>query len=667
MLQCIVATNFDLSQDSLPPTVKGSYLLHKFTHPILVHPLSEADAVTFIERKQEHCSLKISEKTIASLFNLSGGIPWVLATAADCAYDNMEANGGEMDGKQTTKAMYQASKPIFRSWCKLLTPAQVEVLKQLTGNIKKNNEYAVGSFTGEQQDQQSAIAILKARGILKRAEYVDEFGNVRKGLEEEVSFNSLLFQRFCREGFMEEAAKRNPLCVKKPEPVRVEPVRVEPARVEPASYEKKASGETVIQVTIGNVEKLITNGGVDQSQTLIAENVQVNQGITPSQILELLSVAGDSRELFAEQLAAQLRKNLLKGTRPQLVREEGVSEEEFAQQYDVEYDRIGQQIVQDIEVDEEQELVDVTPAELQTLETRFAEARRRCRTGLTDEMLEQQSERCQFYIKLSVIVEDALNFPKAFSMIDFSPQLVLYGKALEQALRDNLYELFNKEETLSVHSTYTHKEDRASAEAFRNKPAGRTYIGNYAFLIADKRSYLGSLCSENCVALNGESAPDSWSDWWYQLQQDIHSARAIRNLTDHADEESPDKTLLDSMCDLLFGEGEVKGILERVTVGKQLARLLFPPTIPRAVIEKLVGETCEVKCTTLKKNGGVKAETCDGGYTVNISVKKAQKYRESIVPQEFEPVGGIFRVRILEYKIQDGKEFFCAEILDRVL
>ena len=403
-------------------------------------------------------------------------------------------------------------------------------------------------------------------------------------------------------------------------------------------------------------------GSQDHSQIIHAENVQINQGITASQILSLLRESGDSRQLFAQKLAEQVQKSIFQDMLPRLTRGEGVGEEEFAQQYDEEYARAGGCLIGEVQVDEEADLLDVAQEELETLDLRFEEARRRCRANVTDALLEQQSERCQFYIKLSVVVEDALNFPGAFQMNDFSPQLVLYGKTLEQSLRDNLYELFHQEERLSIYNTHSHSEDAGSPEAFKNKTLEQTYIGNYAFLIGYKKDYLGSLCMTHQVFYKGIDSRQAWSLWWNKLQLDIHSARKIRNLTDHADEISPDREKLDSMCGLLFGNGEEVGILDRIRVGRFLTAKLFPPRISEEAIEELVGCTCEMKCTHLKSNGGMKGELCEGGYAVNISPRKAKRYRDSLSGQNFEPEGEVFSVKLLEYKSQNGIEFFSGEI-----
>ena len=398
--------------------------------------------------------------------------------------------------------------------------------------------------------------------------------------------------------------------------------------------------------------------GDDHSQNLTAQNVQIQNGLTVSNVLELLGT-GDTRDLFASRLSEQLRKSISTGSMGMLPRSEYASEEAYEEAYDQAFSNA----IQDLETDEEQDLV-VTPAEMQTLDSRFADARTRCRTYLTDELLSQQSERCQFYLKLSVIVEDALELP-GIQMEDYSPQLVLYGKALEQALRDNFYDLFHKDSTLSVYNTYHNCPEPYSDDVFANKTINQTLIGNYTCLIAAKRSYLVGLCQDNPVTIPDQPADiNGWNSWWNRLNSDVSTARKIRNLADHADSVSPDRSSLNNMCDMLLGSGSDVGILPRTVVGKQLRQNLFPPEISHEVLEKFLNNTCRIQVTTVKKNGGIKGVTCDGGYPVNISPKRAKSFREANSCQDVDFTGKILMVKVLECTTQDNKDFFGAQILE---
>lgn len=645
MLQCVVATDYDLSQDSLPPNVPGSYLLQKFTKFLCMRPLSQEAAVALLQRRQEGAEYQLSLKLMETLFRLSGGIPWVLETAAEQVYANLEANGGTLKMPVAREAIYQACFPLFQSWCKYLTEEQTEAIRMLADQAENNAHYAMMDFTGSQSIRMRAVAALKNRGILRQVEYTTRSGSVRQGRDYELQFNSLLFQRFCREGLAEETARENPFEKKRRETKEQE------------KREKKIRQHEDIMRALEELEQRVKvkwaqRGGLGFGGNTIIQVVQ---------ILDMLQATGDSRKMFAQRISNVLKQPFSLRTVPLLPMDSNMGEEVFAQQSDEVVDQIGRQLLQDVKVDEEQDLVSVTPAELHTLDIRFRDVRQR-RVGLTDVMLESQSERCQFYLKLSVVVEDALELLGP-QMEDYSPQLVLYGKALEQSLRDNFYELFHRDAELSVYSPVNHMEDPTAPDAFRNKPEGNTLIGNYEYLIAGKTDRLETLCKTYPVQPEGEAAPASWRDWWRQLQNDIDTARRIRNLMGHADENSPTREKLNQMCELLIGDAWEKGILDRITVGKRLALQLFPQKIPQQAISKMVGTVCEMECTARKTNGGLRGITCSSRYAVNISPRMVQRYLGENLSQGKTWVGRKFRVRLLEYKFQDNREFFSAELV----
>lgn len=646
-LQCIVATNYDLTEDSLPKHVKGSYLIHKFTDSILVPPFSEKDAITFIQMKQKESPIRLEEQTISMLYGMSGGIPWLLETAADCIYDKIEANDVMLDEYQIKDIVYRECYSLLQSWCKLLTISQINALKILVSQIKDENKLASWDFTGEQLEMRQAVSTLKERGILQNTIRTDKFGNPHKSPEYEVRFNSLLLQKFCNDGGLEISARKNPL-------VQTNDFLGNNSL---DTYNNNEATGTIIHVH-GDMK---VDNSIDNSQTLQIDNMQIVQGISASKLIKMLGDSAEPQKMLADQLSNQIKRALPEGIIG-LDRQSDMSDEEFAQRYDYAFNQASCKIIQDVDVDEEEDIVDVTPEELQTLDMRFNEARLRCRDILSDELLETQSERCQFYLKLAVIVEDALNFPNSLFMNDFSPQLVLYGKAFELTLRDNLYDLFHEEPKLSE---YNYNKNSLT-DRFKNKLAHETYIGNYAFLIAGMKAHLGKLCMENNLSLEKKPLLVTWIDWWDKLQFDIHQARVIRNLSDHADDRSPSKIDLDEMCELLFGIKGEDGIIGKVVVGRKLFLQLNRPNISVSHIQLLEGTEREIECTHLKDNGGIKGVICNEGYEVNISPRKVQKYKMSTSGLDFQPVGKKYLVKLLEHKKQNRHEFFSAEIIAEV-
>lgn len=641
MLRCIVATNFDLTKDSLVPGVKGSYLMQKFTSHICLHGMNQDQSVHCLHIQQQDSEVKLSSELIAKLATISGGIPLLLEHAAECAYDNLSKNGGVINDRELTATIYEKAKPVLSSWCKSLTVTQIRALKMLTSN-SSNNSLSTFDFTGFEDDIKKAVAALRLRGILIAPNIEYKF---------EVHANSLLLQRYCKEDLEE------------PDSHIIVPAPI------PDFCNIPNSGNTVNIYVQGDMYQ---GNSTNNSSHLTVENAQINNGLSTSDLLHLLcgteplGTSIDSRRVFAAQLSSQLRKFIPSENNPLLLPDSQAPEHVYVQAYDSEFDKLSQKMICDVEVDADEDL-EVTPAELQTLETRFAEARTRCRIGLSDELLSSQSERCQFYIKLSVVVEDALELP-GIQMDDYSPQLVLYGKALEQSLRDNFYELFHKEPKLSIYSTYTQLEDPLSPDVFANKLVNQTLIGNYTFLMSAKRSYLANLCHCNAIqTMNQPTDSASWITWWSNLEDDIFEARRIRNMADHADAVlSPRKENLELMCDLLFGTSTSAGLLSRSLVGKSLLQQIFPPAISFEVAQKFIGKQCHMICKTVKRNGGLNGVTNEGGYAVNISPKRVLTYRNEHLCENLDFSGKELIVLVIECKTQDNREFFAAEIVSVV-
>lgn len=629
-LQCIVATDYDLSQDSLPADVRGSYFLQKFTSSFGMRPFTAANTARFIRARQEGSPVQLEEKTIQIVHSLSGGIPWVVEAVAEAVWDSLEKGEGKLDGAQATRQAYEACLPIFQSWCKLLTGPQLEVLEQLAAQPGTSSQLARLDFNG-QAARMPAVAALVLRGLLRPVSFTDSQGRTRVPNEYEVTCNSLLFQRFCRQGGPKQAAEANPLRHK-------------------ADPRQEAAGQPVQYIVQGD---LYMSGAQNNSQNVTAENVQIVQGITAEQMLQMLGQS-DSPLDFARMLRQRMAEMALGPAPVQAKLPEAV----YAQQQDERFGQMGQQLLEDVEVDAEQDLVNVPPDTIETLEQRFASARHR-RPDLTDEMLAQQSERCRFYLKMSVVVEDALSLLGDY-MEEYSPQLVLYGKALEQSLQDNLYELFHKEPRLRIYDPVARRDTPDGSNTFGQKGPRRTFIGNYAYMIGDQKDYLDSLCSENGL----EDPPVSgWRNWWSRLQADIQTARLIRNLADHADDISPDQNSLDEMCGLLLGSGEEEGILDRLTRGRQLLRRLFPPALDPAELDRLVGSVHLMECIERKSNGGLRGRLCPEGYPVNVSPRQVRKYLESRQGGEFAPAGRQFQVLLTEFRTQDDRNFFAAELV----
>ena len=51
---------------------------------------------------------------------------------------------------------------------------------------------------------------------------------------------------------------------------------------------------------------------------------------------------------------------------------------------------------------------------------------------------------------------------------------------------------------------------------------------------------------------------------------------------------------------------------------------------------------------------------------VNISPRQVRRYLESHPQENFQPAGCRFQVRLTEFRSQDGRDFFAAELVEQI-
>lgn len=639
-IQCIVATNYDLTYDSLPSVMRGSFFLQKFTNVIKMRPFTFEDVEEYLKVRQEDCDLVIPENMTAHIFKLSGGIPKLVNILAKQIYENLLANNGIVNVGEAMKAARSKCEPILDGWCKLLSDAQLDAIKKLTDMCSSNQQYGYYDFTAESNEV--AVAALESRNLFQRYSYVDQNGNLIFPGDYVMRFNSLLFQHYCKEMKMTEAAKRNPL--------------------RRTGEKKNEGGQTVINTY--NYGTIYENGAANNSQSVNVQTMQIVQGITPKEFLQMLS-GSDSQEELGMLISGRLQKHIQeKFNRREIqtaIEQPYMDIAAHDDLVDQAFVRAGQQLFQDVQIDEYDDITDVTTAELQTLEDRFTAARDKIHQDLTDEILERQSERCQFYLKMAVVVEEALTLP-GIDFGDYSAQLILYGKVVEQALRDNLFNLFHGEAELSTYSLGGKNKNPVAKDNFGHMNVARSFIGSFAHLMEDKNDYLADLCANVSFDQYKGDIPSDWAAWWRNLAADIHHAREIRNLAGHAGSESPEREKMEEMYGLLFGSAAAPGILERILAGKDLSFHYFVPAITRAEADRMMGQICEMYCTKQKSNGGIRGKLKGTGYEVNISPRKVNRYQESAPVTYSTMENHTFMVKIMELKHDSGKDFFVAEI-----
>ncbi|MBO7218321.1 MAG: ATP-binding protein, partial [Clostridia bacterium] len=187
-MQYIVATNYDLNEDSLPPGLSGSFFLMTFAqNEIRVGGWSAEQTKEYIEYSLCDSEIKFSEKCIANIHSVTGGIPYLLKMAAHYAYDYIEREKTEEGLKYADLYNQKIVQTILFHWCKMLTPMQIAALRALLKCADDN------------KIDKAKLRCLYQRGILENR--VDE-----EPQDDEYIFCCRLLGLFCKEGKLELAA-----------------------------------------------------------------------------------------------------------------------------------------------------------------------------------------------------------------------------------------------------------------------------------------------------------------------------------------------------------------------------------------------------------------------------------------------------------------------------
>lgn len=553
----------------------------------------------------------ISDEELTLLMNLTDGIPGMIQNAINSYYlARQQKNGNPLTSDEFLNVVFEGCKPLMREWVHYLKDtAHWDTLRIIYDNPETNTTTAL------ERDKDTS-SVLTDTGLLT----IDS-------LNRKYIFTCPLFERFIAEELQR-------------------PFQMPSETDKLLKAIEQQSGNT-INITIDNSTENTTNN------TLRVENTIIAPGLTASGILQLLNtdrsteLIGDTRASYASALAKQFG-SIQRQSLPQF--SNSIIEEtiESQMEQDTAFDEFGSQIVQNVNIDDNQDLLDVSPEELETLDKRFSEARNRnVRSGLTDSFLSALSERCQFYLKLSVVVEDALSFIK---MDDYSPQLVLYGKALEQSLRDNFFDLFHSDSTLS---SYPVDSEKTFLDVLREK----SYISAYQFIIRDNTFYLSQLAKDNNVQFQNENMT---VQWWKALNTSIHHARLIRNMADHAGNESPTQKNVDEIYTYLLGKDDDKGILLKANAGRYLWNMIS--TGDFSVGDLLSRDSCVVTITEIKPDGRMNAIIDNCSISVKISRKKVQRFIMNNPDVHFVPEMKI-SAKLLEYSNNGIEDFFVGKII----
>lgn len=620
IMRCIVATNYDLERSSLPKDVQGSLYLQKFQQKLTLQGFSRAEATSFLQNYLSGDEIQFNEKQIGFLLDYTGCIPGLLETSASHMYDMVQERG-QVHVETFTNLLQNETRVTLQRWCKYFPQVYDELVESICPSLANAKALVTLKPPHSNTQQCNAAVRLFNRGLWRKAE------------EETYRFNSMLLQNFFSNG------EYVPCPLEEPE---------------------QAAPSVVNYINVTNHNETYNQ------QTY--HNQIVNLIAPTQELLDMLTSAGSGRESLATALRDSFLSKLPQDGLQNIQRLEGMSDAEYDALCDQEFSRqYSDKVVDALPADEEDELTSITQEQQLSLDQRFQEARRYTRPELTDALLEKVSPRTGFYLKLSVVVEDALStlrlMPKGDQeAVDCSPQLILYGKAVEQQLKDSFFPLFNREENLK---TYQIKTEGRGLLPFAQVDEGRTSIGNYMHAIGDNVSRLCLLCSSHGLSYqNNILSQAQWQIFWRTLRRNIDDARSLRNLSAHTSRTRfPRWEDVDRIAALSFGMADGSSIFESCAVCNDLNISLFgkgPLSIGQG--KELEGQEKVICCTRLTSRNGIHGRLEDQDCIVKISPVMAQQFRSANPNVSVEPQKK-YRVRLMEYKEQNGELFFSAEML----
>lgn len=619
-LRLVVATDYDFNKSTLPREAAGSLLLQLFSGNELTLPgLTPEECGAFLASLSGREDFTPAE--VMSLYHISGGVPQLLCQGAALAWEQKNRTG-TLDGPGWNRVLHNllaSQRTLLEAWTRHLDAREIALLQ---------DRAAGGQLAAINKDEwDGAVDRLLQRGLLR-----DLSDSKVIELRHMYPISAMTLALYCREETLEAFAD--------PED--------KPQVIQEIHHHYEAGS------------KVYEAGATDNSQTLNADNVVISNGISLPELVHWIAdpdTAGLPTSQFQQYLGTRLQDRfhgfLEQFPMPQRGAE---TEDEYAILCDRHFSTMAGKMLPDISVNEDNEPeLDVDAQELVTIDQRFEAVRSR-RPALTDALLATQSERCQIYVKLSVIVEDALAIVGRF-MEDYSPQLVLYGKALEQCLRDNLFPYFSQNDTIRTWDTFRRVYDPDSPNAFCNMDRDLSFIGNYIYMMRAQRTYLSNRCVSCNVSLGGGTKNlYEWKGWWLDLISDAAEAKTIRDKADHASDTPPVQEDLDAICKLLFGTEEAAGVLERLTVGAML-HLQEQAQANAQNISAMENTVQQVRIQKVKTGSALDCTTVSGGCTVKISKSAVAKY--IALHPDFVPAEGMILMASLGlYELQDGSTFF---------
>lgn len=515
-LQCVCATNYDLNKDTLPADVKESLYLQTFHNKIKLEGLTVYEIKEYIDNKLQNKEVKFTDEAIQVIYNLTGGIPWLINKLAHYVYDYIKENGSKCEFNKVLRAFLseniEQNLLPFKNWCKFLTNSQYEVILRLLGDAVRPPEKIIYyNFSNVDSHIKKAANELFNRGFLIESE--DE--NYKYG------FNSVLL------GFYSLKYKDDILAQ-----VEANPLAEQRARISREREIEEAKSETVMlekqTATLKRDFLMASLFKANISEDTLKQLNTVNTGL-----IEVRNSYDSVRIQDAEYYTESERK----------------ADELLSCQAD-------QVLVDEVHNGDDSEL-----------NQKFKEIIDSFHIGdkIDDALMCKVSETCGKYLKLGLIVEDIYNANRKFFLNDNSISLVYYGKCLEQCMRDNFFNLFREHAYFKDYNTFNKKVEPKGEGTFGVLVSQeQALLGRFYYMISLLKDKLARLFNEQLQKKKIKDIKKVWgNDDWDNFAKKIETAKNTRNLL-HAGNVLPTNEAVIELRNQLIGED---GILSLSYVG----------------------------------------------------------------------------------------------------
>lgn len=633
-LQLLVATNYDFDKSSLPEGTHNSTLLSRLKPgAIEVEPMDAASCRQLLEDAAQRMQqpFPFTDEQMEVIYNLSGGVPKFLWTVAKCAFDARKADDWE---QALEDSAFEETSVYMKRWCKFITREQ----KELLHTLREGTQLYL-------QEEDALAKVLKDRGL-----FVESIHYRQDGTRMSTSgyrYNCGLFRIFCRDDqLLQKLVDENPLRPKQEVSQQVNLSALMGGYAATGGFTPPAPAPAAPV----NHTTVVVQPGATVNVNQNTQYVNVSTPLNFGQLFDTLQLTGDHLKNRLLDIFDSAGQKSLPAT---LDREEEVEQQ-------------AEKIVT-MFVPEE---VETTPLvelreEQKTLDARFRKIRANVDpTGqLSDELLDSLSAKCSLYLKIAFVVDDALSALDDFKLGDLSARMVMYGKVLEQQLKDTMYPLFQSDARLGAF--VCKRTANGNEKLFSGLTVNETSIGNYTTIMAKELQYLANLAKQEKITYGQEKAERSF---WSGLQANVDKARELRNEGDHSGSETTAKEL-EKMRNLLYGD---KAVLDRCFVAdrlhKKLQQKAAQAQAAAAAQQKananevknhpMLGKSVTLSDVTETEDRGITGKVAILGYKVVVSAADLAKKKRSAS----DYVGKKPKVWLNRcYKI-DGAEVFMAEL-----